>query len=206
MWFCINTIVNLVAQHPGWALALAFTGAIVEAVAVFGVLVPGTPILMAVTGASAMAGQPMVPFLVLAIIGAVIGDFVSFWAGARFNNRLRALWPFRTRPHLMQQADRFFHRYGTISVALCRFVPVLRSTVPLVAGMTGMQRRRFLVANVSSALLWAPIHIYPAKFAGMSIVRLQEGDWLTAAIIGAVLVAGCVLGWWLHRRFVSLVR
>ena len=206
MWSWINICVTLVAQNPEWALAVAFAGAIIEAVAVIGILVPGTPILMAVTGAAAMAGQPMLPYLVVAIIGAVIGDFVSYWAGYRYSGRLRTLWPFRRRPELMPQADRFFRKYGVASVALCRFIPVLRSTVPLVAGMTGMKRHKFLLANVTSALVWAPAHVYPAQFAGLSIQLLQQGDWQNAALWGGMLLACCAGGWGLHRLVVARVR
>ena len=79
MWSWINAIVDLVATYPTLALAVVFLAAIIEAVAVLGILIPGTPILMAVAGAAAMGGQPMLPFLALSVLGAVIGDFVSFW-------------------------------------------------------------------------------------------------------------------------------
>ena len=206
MWSMINTVTDLVAQYPALAMLVAFTAAIVEAVAVLGILVPGTPILMAVAGAAALAGLPMLPILVLAITGAVIGDFMSFWLGHRFNGRLRCVWPFRARPMLMEHAERFFRRYGVFSVALCRFVPVLRSTVPLVAGMTGMARHKFLLANVSSAFVWAPAHVYPAQFAGLSLERLQDGDWQTAALWGAALLACTALGWAVHRKVLARVR
>src|SRR5580704_9416244 len=153
MWSWIDTAVDFVALNPHAALGVVFLAAIVEAVAVLGILIPGTPILMAVAGAAAMAGQPMVPFLALSILGAVIGDFMSFWLGRRFSGRLYGLWPFSRWPTLMDDAKRFFDRYGVSSVALCRFVPVLRSTVPLVAGMAGMRQRRFVLANVASAFV-----------------------------------------------------
>ncbi|MEA2737453.1 MAG: hypothetical protein QOH05_760, partial [Acetobacteraceae bacterium] len=57
LWYWINTVVDLVALYPGGALAVVFLAAIIEAVAVLGILIPGTPILMAVAGAAAMAGQ-----------------------------------------------------------------------------------------------------------------------------------------------------
>jgi undecaprenyl-diphosphatase len=202
MWYCINTIVAIVTLHPAWALGVVFLGAIIEAVAVVGILIPGTPILMAVAGAAAMAGQPMLPFLALSILGAVIGDFLSFWVGKRFTIRLRGIWPFSRRPALMENAVRFFDRYGLYSVALCRFVPVLRSTVPLVAGMAGMQQRRFVLANVTSAFIWAPLHIYPAQIAGLSIGRLRDGDWQSAALWGAVLLTGCAAAWAVHRTVI----
>ena len=182
MWSLINGAADLAAQYPVLAILIAFAAAIIEAVAVLGVLIPGTPILMAVAAAGAMAGMSMMPIMIVAIVGAVIGDFVSYWLGHRFRFRLRGMWPFATRPTLMGHAESFFHRYGTASVAICRFVPVLRSTVPLVAGMAGMARSRFLLANVSSAFVWAPAHVVPAQFAGMSLADLQTGDWQSAAL------------------------
>jgi undecaprenyl-diphosphatase len=206
MWSWIDTAVDFVALYPHAALGVVFLAAIIEAVAVLGILVPGTPILMAVAGAAAMGGQSMLPFLVLSIVGAVIGDFVSFWVGGRFSHRLRCVWPFSRRPTLMDSAEGFFDRYGTYSVALCRFLPVLRSTVPLVAGMAGMRRRRFVLANVASAFVWAPVHIYPAALAGLSLGRLRDGDWQSSALWGAVLLAGCAAAWGVHRVVLARVK
>jgi undecaprenyl-diphosphatase len=206
MWYCINAIVDLVALHPVGALSVVFLAAIIEALAVVGILIPGTPILMAVAGAAAMAGQPMLPLLVLSILGAVIGDFLSFWVGKRFSRRLREVWPFSRRPKLMENATHFFDRYGVLSVALCRFVPVLRSTVPLVAGMAGMRQKRFVIANVTSAFVWAPVHIYPAQAAGLSLGRLRDGDWQSAAVWGVVLLVGCATAWALHRMVIAHTR
>ena len=185
---------------------MVFLAAIIEAVAVLGILVPGTPILMAVAGAAAMAGQSMLPFLLLSVIGAVIGDYLSFWVGRRFSSRLRDMWPFSRWPALMDNAGHFFARYGVYSVGLCRFVPVLRSTVPLIAGMTGMRQRRFVVANIASALVWAPVHIYPAQLAGLSLGRLRDGDWQSAALWGAILLVGFAAAWALHRAIMVRTR
>jgi membrane protein DedA with SNARE-associated domain len=206
MWSWIDAAADLVAWYPGYALGVVFAAAIVEAVAILGILVPGTPILMAVTGAAAIAGQSMLPFLVLSIIGAVLGDYLSFWIGRRFSTRLLDVWPFTRRPHLMANATRFFDRYGTYSVAACRFVPVLRSTVPLVAGMTGMAQRRFVLANVASAFVWAPLHIYPAQMAGLSINGLKTGDWHSFLLWGFGLLACGALGWVLHRAIATRPR
>src|SRR4051794_41917466 len=84
MWSWINAGVDLVAVYPAYALAVVFLAAIIEAVAVLGILVPGTPILMAVAGAAAMAGQPVVAVLALSIIGAGVWGFFSFLVGGGF--------------------------------------------------------------------------------------------------------------------------
>jgi membrane protein DedA with SNARE-associated domain len=206
VWSLINDAADLTAQYPLLAILIGFTAAIVEAVAILGILIPGTPILMAVAAAGAMAGMPMMPIIVAAIAGAVIGDFVSYWVGHRFRFRLRGMWPFAARPMLMSQAERFFRRYGAASVAICRFIPVLRSTVPLVAGMAGMARPRFLIANVSSALVWAPAHVLPAQFAGLSLADLEAGDWQNAALCAGGLALFTAAGWLLRRRLAARVR
>jgi membrane protein DedA with SNARE-associated domain len=206
VWSLINGAADLAAQYPALAILIAFTASIIEAVAVLGVLIPGTPILMAVAAAGAMAGLSMTPFIIVSIVGAVIGDFVSFWLGHRFRFRLHGIWPFATRPSLIAHAEGFFRRYGTGSVALCRFVPVLRSTVPMIAGMAGMARSRFLLANVSSAFVWAPAHVVPAQFAGLSLADLQAGDWQSAALCAAALAVFTSAAWLIHRRVVARAR
>lgn len=189
----------MVAHHPDLAILMAFLGAVVEAVAVLGLFIPGTPIVMAVAAAAAIAGIPMAPILIVSVVGAIIGDVTSFWIGRRYSNRLRAAWPFASRPGLIGGAEKFFHRFGTMSVAICRFIPLLRSTVPLVAGMAGMDRQRFLVANVLSAFVWAPAHVMPAYLAGQSLESLQAGDWRLAAGAAAIIALLAVGGAALHR-------
>jgi membrane protein DedA with SNARE-associated domain len=206
VWSLINGAADLAAQYPGLAIAIAFAASIIEAVAVLGILIPGTPILMAVAAAAAMAGLSMTPIMIVSIVGAVIGDFVSFWLGHRFRFRLCSIWPFTARPELIGHSEKFFRRYGTASVAICRFIPVLRSTVPLVAGMSGMVRSRFLLANVASAFVWAPAHVVPAQFAGLSLADLQTGDWQNAALWGAGLLVLTSVSWLVHRHVMARVR
>jgi len=143
----IAALACAVGQHPGLAILIAFIGAVVEAVAVLGMIIPGTPLLMAVAGAAGLAGMSMTPILVVAVVGAIIGGGVSFWLGGHYGGQIRKLGPFAARPWLIGRAEAFFQRFGAAGVALARFVPVLRSTVPLVAGMAGMPVARFLTAK-----------------------------------------------------------
>ena len=205
MWAWINDAATLVAQYPGWTLVAAFLAAIIEALAVVGTIVPGTFILMGLAGAAAAAGHPLLPILAISILGAVVGDYLSYWLGFHYRVTVRGWWILSQRPGLMESADRFFARYGAYSVALCRFVPVLRSTVPLVAGIAGMDRRRFLAANVTSAFVWGPAHVCPAQLAGLSIDRLRDGEWGQAAWFGAaVLVCGAAV-FIAHRRLTPML-
>jgi len=205
MWSTIDGAIALVAQYPDWALAGTFVAAIVEALALVGAIVPGTFIVMGIAGAAAASGQPMLPFLAVAILGAVIGDFLSYWLGHTFRETVRNWPPFAARPGMIAGAERFFQRYGAYSVALCRFIPVLRSTVPLAAGIAGMERRRFVVANVASAFVWAPAHVGPAQLAGLTVDRLREGNWAQAAWLTAAVVVCALTVWVAHKRLTPLL-
>jgi len=202
----VNSSAAWIAQNPSLTLLAIFVFAIVEATAVIGILMPGTFIMMAIVGAAAMAGLSVWPMIVVAILGASTGDILSFWLGRHFNAPLRRMWPLAGRPHLMEAAENFFDRFGSMSVALCRLLPVLRSTVPLVAGMAQMDTRRFLFANIASAVVWAPAHILPAQFAGLSLERLLAGDWETAAWFGACLFAGGAIVYGAHRYTAARLR
>jgi membrane protein DedA with SNARE-associated domain len=63
-----------------------------------------------------------------------------------------------------------------------------------------------VIANVASAFVWAPVHIYPAQLAGLSIGRLRDGDWQSAAVWGVVLLIGCATAWLLHRVVITHTR
>lgn len=65
--------------------------------------------------------------------------------------------------------------------------------------MAGMRQQRFLFANVVSAFVWVPVHIYPAQLAGLSLERLQAGDWSDAALYCVVLLACAAAAWGVHR-------
>ena len=191
----------LATGHPVLAIAVAFTGAVVEAVAVLGLLVPGTPILMAVAATAALAGMPMLPIVAAGVAGAVLGDGISFWIGAHYRERIARMWPFSRRPALLPGAVRFFARYGILSIAMARFLPVLRSTVPLAAGMVGMPGGRFLAANVASALVWSPAHVFAAQLGSFAVRQVQAGDWRGASLAAAALAPMAAGAWWLHRRW-----
>lgn len=95
--------------------------------------------------------------LVALTLAAVIGNEVGRWLGTRLGEAARRRpdgWFFKRR-HL-ESAEAYYAEKGALSLVLARFVPVLRTFVPFVAGMARMDSRRFLVWNVVGAVLWVP--------------------------------------------------
>lgn len=197
-------IVTWVGLHPHWSGLIIFLVAMAESLAIIGILVPGVVVMF---GAGALIGAGSIAFwpaLSWAIAGAVAGDGFSFWLGYHYRQRLTAIWPFTRYPRSLAQGVDFFQKYGGKSVALGRFFGPVRAMIPLVAGMMGMQPWRFFVANVLSALIWAPAYLLPGMVFGASLELASEVA-LRLVILILLLVATVWLSVWLvHRTFLLL--
>src|ERR1700737_4982747 len=151
----VQPTLDFIAAHSGWAVAIMFVTAFGESFAFVSLLFPGTSLLIAAGTLMAAGSLPYFPILAGAVIGAVLGDTVSFWIGHRFGGGIARVWPFTRSPHLLPSGIRFFARHGGKSVFIGRFLGPLRAVVPLAAGVMRMRRDAFWFANVTSALLWA---------------------------------------------------
>jgi undecaprenyl-diphosphatase len=163
-----------IGENPLWAGIAVFVVAFSESVAIIGLLVPGVVMMF---GFGALIATGIVEFWSIfwwAVAGAVVGDGLSFWLGRHFQDRLQGFWPFNRHPATLQRGITFFQRYGGKSVALGRFFGPVRAIIPLVAGMLGMPPSRFIIANLLSALVWAPAYLLPGIVFGASLELASE--------------------------------
>lgn len=196
-----DSAIALVAANPNWAGLIVFLVAASESIVLAGYVVPGTVILLAVGGLVGAGHLPLWPVLAWAALGAIVGDGVSYWLGRRYRGSIRERWPFTRYPGLVERGEAFFARHGAMSVALGRFLPVLRPIIPVVAGISGMPPTRFYVVNVLSALAWSPAFIVPGMLAGASLHLLQGiSPRLALAVVAAI--AAMLAAWWLGRLLV----
>lgn len=200
----LQQLLQWINTYPGWAGAVVFIIAFVESLAIVGVIVPGVAILFtvgALIGAGALDFWHMVSW---AVAGAVLGDGLSFWIGKHYQARLTGIWPFNKHPKTLEKGTAFFQRYGGKSVAIGRFFGPIRAVIPLVAGMMKMPTSRFLIANILSALAWAPAYLLPGMAFGASMELASEVA-LSLVILLAILVFGLwFLGWLSHRLFLLI--
>ena len=93
----------------------------------------------------------------------MLGDWISWWIGFHYHHQIIHVWPFRKFEAQIENALRFFHRWGTAAIFIGRFMGPFRATVPLVAGMSELEFWPFQIANAASALLWAYVLLaFPA--------------------------------------------
>ncbi len=198
----VHELVGFIRQHAEWTGPIIFLVAFGESFAFISLIVPGTAIMIAAGTLVPQGAVPVIPLLIGGIAGATLGDGISYWLGLRFGHLIPGMWPFRSRPELLASGHRFFERHGGKSVFIGRFFGPVRAVIPLIAGMMEMQPKRFWLANVLSALIWAPLLLVPGMVAA-SVWRTldREEGWLPYAAFAAFLAVAAV-AWisWTYRR------
>jgi membrane protein DedA with SNARE-associated domain len=162
----VQPTLDFISQNSTWAIAILFVTAFGESFVFLGLLFPGTSLLIAAGTLMAAGSLPCFPIMVGAVAGAVLGDTVSFWIGHRFGPGIARVWPFSRSPHLLPSGIRFFAKHGGKSVFIGRFLGPMRAVVPLAAGVMRMHRGRFWFANVTSAVVWAPMLLFAGDAVG----------------------------------------
>jgi membrane-associated protein len=148
---------------------------------------PGDSLLF-VAGAVAATGGMNVHLLVaLLIVAAVLGNSVNYavgrWLGRHFFTNRGSRW---LNPAHLEKAHAFYERHGGKAVVISRFLPIVRTYIPFVAGMAAMEPVRYTAFNVGGAVLWVGSLCYAGYFFGN--IPWVRGN-LTAIIIGIIVVS-----------------
>lgn len=191
---------DFVRDHGPLTYALLFAIVFCETGLVVLPFLPGDSLLFA-AGAIAVRDTGIDPWTTASVlfIAAVLGDAVNYhigrWIGPRaFTGRFRWL----RRDHL-ERTQKFFERFGGRAVVLARFVPIVRTFAPFVAGVGAMRYRRFAAFNVVGAALWIAIAFGGGCLFG-NIPWVKRN--FSVVVIGIIIVSVLPLlwEWWAHRR------
>ena len=153
-----------------------------------GFFLPGDSLLV-VAGLFAAAGKlNLALLLVILFIAAVVGDAVGYYTGARLGPRLfKRQKSLLFRPSHLQRAHAFYEKYGGKTIVIARFVPIVRTFAPIVAGAAEMPYRRFVVFNVAGGFLWVSSMLLSGYFLG-SLLKSRFGIDLDEHIEWVVIV------------------
>jgi len=150
-----QTVISFIQQHQSWAPFIVGGLAFAESMAIISFIVPATGILLAIGALLAASGIPFWPVWAGAMIGAVLGDWLSYAVGYWLKDSIRDYWPFSRAPHFMDKAEAFTRKWGVPGVFIGRFSGPLRAFVPLAAGVFHLPHIPFQIANISSAAVWS---------------------------------------------------
>jgi membrane-associated protein len=177
----------LVASYGAWVYLILFLIVFCETGLVVTPFLPGDSLLF-VAGAIAAAGGMNIHLLVvLLIIAAILGDAVNYsighYIGPRVLRDRDSRW---LNPQHLERAHAFYERHGGKTIIIARFVPIVRTYAPFVAGAASMPYPRFALYNVSGAILWVVSLGYAGYFFGnIPIIK----DNLTMVIIAIIILS-----------------
>jgi membrane protein DedA with SNARE-associated domain/membrane-associated phospholipid phosphatase len=194
----LQDFLNFIGLHPNLAIAAAFLVSAGEALPIIGLFSPSTVVLVGIGGLVGLGKVSFWPVFIATVLGATMGDAISYWTGRIYKNDLVEIWPFSRHHGLLAAGQRHFARRGAMSVVIGRFVPGIKPVVSGVAGMMGMGAFRFTILNLLTAIAWAAVHILPGVSAGLALTGLNAVSKRLAIVIG-VLVIGIVLAIWLAK-------
>jgi membrane-associated protein len=136
---------------------------------------PGDSLLFAVGAIAATEGSGLNAWIAgfVMLAAAILGDTVNYWIGRKFGSWMMRTFPRIVKPSHIAKTNEFFVRYGGKTIILARFVPIVRTFAPFVAGSGEMDYGRFMYFNVIGAILWVVL-ILPAGWFFGTIPVVQE--------------------------------
>lgn len=167
----------------------------------FGFFLPGDSLLITAGLFAAKGDLDIVLLCWLLALCAIVGDAVGFWfghfTGPRLFRRKRSRF---FRPEYLQKAHAFYEKHGGKTIVLARFIPILRTFVPIVAGIAQMNYRSFVLWNVAGGILWTCGLLLAGYGLGTAIPNLDEYIHLVIVVVVFISILPVLHHLWAERR------
>lgn len=175
---------TLVAQYGAWIYAILFVIVFCETGLVVLPFLPGDSMLFAAGAIAAVGGMNIFALIGTLIGAAILGDWLNFEIGKHYGRRLFANPNSRIfRQSYLHKTEQYFAKYGGRTVMIARFIPIVRTFAPFVAGMGQMSYGYFLRYNVVGAVVWVTLFSLLGYFFGQLPFVKTHFSWILLAII-----------------------
>jgi len=192
-------LAEVIAQYGVWTYFILFAVIFLETGVVATPFLPGDSLLFAAGTFAALGSLDVGLLMLLLSIAAILGDTLNYWIGRKvgprvFNEKVR----FLRREHL-DRTRVFYERHGGKTIIIARFVPIVRTFAPFVAGVGTMQYGRFLAYNVVGGIVWVVLFVLGGYLFG-NIPVVKENFTIVILAIIVVSLLPLVVEWVRHRR------
>lgn len=195
-------LAELVAQYGAWVYGILFLILFCETGLVVTPFLPGDSLLFVAGALAALPGNDLNVHLMvfLMAIAAIVGDAVNYTIGRVFGERLFSNPNSKIfRRSYLDKTHKFYEKHGGKTIILARFVPIVRTFAPFVAGMGHMSYRHFAAYNVIGALVWVLLFTYAGYLFGDLPIVQENLKLLIVGIIVVSILPG-VIEIWRHKR------
>jgi membrane-associated protein len=184
-----------VQDHGAWVYALLFAVIFCETGLVVTPFLPGDSLLFVVGTLAAVGGMQIGVVILVLVAAALCGDNVNYWIGRSLGRRIAARW---INPAYLERTHAFYERHGGKTIVIARFMPIIRTYVPFVAGLGAMPYLRYLAFCIGGALLWVVSLTLAGYFFGNIPVVKQNLTLVILAIVAISVSPGFFA--WLRAR------
>lgn len=185
----LDKYLNILIQNFGaWTYAILFLIVFAETGFVVTPFLPGDSLLFA-AGAFAAVGSLNVLILAFTLAAAaVLGDTINYSTGKFLGSKAFEKYPKIFKKEYLDKTHKFYEKYGAKTIVLARFVPIVRTFAPFVAGVGKMSYLKFLVYNIAGGILWVALFIFGGYFFGnIPVVKNNFSAVIIIIIIASII-------------------
>lgn len=178
---------GVIQQYGGWTYAILFLVIFCETGLVVTPILPGDSLLFAAGALAATTGvlDPFTLFILLSV-GAVLGDAVNYAIGRYLGPRLLAMNSRFLKKEYLDRTHQFYEKYGGKTIIFARFVPIIRTFAPFLAGVGHMTYARFAMYNIAGGVIWIASFVFAGYYFG-NIPMVKKN--FTLVIMGIIVVS-----------------
>ncbi len=188
---------TIIASYGGWTYAILFLVIFVETGLVIMPFLPGDSLLFAAGTFAALGSFNVYVLIGLLIIAAIGGDAVNYSIGHYLGDRAYNIkW---IKREYLEKTHAFFEKHGGKAIFLARFVPIVRTFAPFVAGVGKMTYGHFATYNVVGGVTWVALFTLLGFFFG-NIPFVKQNFELVIIVIILISVVPMIVEWWKHRQ------
>lgn len=168
----INASISFIEHHQNYIYPFVIFITFCESLAFISLLVPATVLLVALSIFLGDSNISFIPVWLCATFGAFLGDWVSYFLGFHYKDKIPHIWPFKNRPSLLKKGHDFFEKWGVWSIFIGRFFSPIRAIITLIAGIYYMDKKLFFIANLISSFIWSFSLIAPGALGIPSLLSI----------------------------------
>ncbi len=197
-------LVDLTTEYGIYIYFILFGILFCETGLVVTAILPGDSLLFAAGALCSSGNLSVVNVMLFMMVGAILGNQLNFYIGKWIGPRLERIESRWVNRENIIKAQRFYHRYGGVALIIGRFLPIIRTFVPLVAGIGNMNAAKFLMYNIAGAILWIiPLTMLGFWFGNIPFVKNN----FTVVILIIIVISAMPLyiGLWNRKKLMKKV-